>query len=344
MQRMIFAFLGAAAATILISPAFIKMLHKLKYGQVERAEGPHANTAKEGTPTMGGIMFILSIIASVLIASKYNIALEYSIPSILIMIAFGLVGFLDDFIKVKFKRNLGLKAYQKIIAQFLLALVVALYAYKSDFIGSKLYDPIFGEIEFGWFYIPFVMFTVIAIVNSANLTDGLDGLLAGTTLIYALAMGILFLYFAKAFTGDFLGEFIKNRPALIAQSDGMLNMGIFAFAVAGGCLGFLKSNSYPAKVFMGDTGSMALGGAMSAMVIYSRAPFLYLLMGCCIVASAVSVVLQVGSFKLRNGKRVFLMAPLHHHFEKLGQPETKIVSGYMIVTALCCLAALALYM
>ncbi len=340
MQRMIFAFLEAAAITMLISPAFIKMLRRLKYGQVEREEGPHAKSAKEGTPTMGGIMFIIGIIAAVLISSKYNIALEYSIPSLLIMIAFGLVGFLDDFIKVKFKRNLGLKAYQKIIAQFLLAFIVAFYAYKSGNIGSKLYSPIFGEIELGWFYVPFVMFTVIAIVNSANLTDGLDGLLSGTTLIYSLAMGALFLYFAKAFAADF----ISDKPIFTAASDGMLNMGIFAFAVAGGCLGFLKSNSYPAKVFMGDTGSMALGGAMSAMVIYSRSPFLFLLMGCCIVASAVSVVLQVGSFKLRHGKRIFKMAPLHHHFELLGQPETKIVSGYMIVTAICCLAALALFM
>lgn len=340
MQRMIFAFLEAAAITLVISPLFIKMLHRLKYGQVERVEGPHAKSAKEGTPTMGGIMFIIGIIAAVLISNKYDIALEYSVPSIFVMVAFGLVGFLDDFIKVKFKRNLGLKAYQKIIAQFLLAFVVAFYAYKSENIGSKLYDPIFKHIDLGWFYIPFVMFTVIAIVNSANLTDGLDGLLSGTTLIYSLAMGILFLYFAKAFSTDILGK----EPVFIANSDGMLNMGIFAFAVAGGCLGFLKSNSYPAKVFMGDTGSMALGGAMSAMVIYSRSPFLFLLMGCCIVASAVSVVLQVGSFKLRHGKRIFKMAPLHHHFELLGHPETKIVSGYMIVTAICCLAALALFL
>ena len=340
MQKMIFAFLVAAAIAIVISPWFIKMLRRLKYGQVERAEGPHAHSAKEGTPTMGGIMFIIGIIAAVLIFSKYDIALQYSVPSLVIMLAFGLVGFLDDFIKVKLKRNLGLKAYQKIIAQFLMAFAAAFFAYKSDFIGSKLYDPIFGEIELGWGYIPFMMFTIIAIVNSANLTDGLDGLLSGVTLIYALAMGILFLYFAKAFNLDITGK----SPLFIAESDGMLNMGIFAFAVAGGCVGFLKSNSYPAKVFMGDTGSMALGGAMSAMVIYSRSPFLFLLMGCCIVASAVSVVLQVGSFKLRHGKRIFKMAPLHHHFEKLGHTETKIVSGYMIVTAICCLAALALFL
>ena len=254
------------------------------------------------------------------------------------MLGFGLVGFLDDFIKVKCKRNLGLRAYQKIIAQLLLSFVVAYYAYRSEFIGPVLYDPIFGEINMGWGYIPFIMFVVIAIVNSANLTDGLDGLLGGVTLVYSIAMGILFLYFALV-----LNKSLSGSPVFVAQSDGMLSMAIFSFAVAGGCLGFLRSNSYPAKVFMGDTGSMALGGAMSAMVIYSRSPFLFLLMGICIVASAVSDVLQVGSYKLRHGKRIFKMAPLHHHFELLGYPETKIVTGYMIVTAITCLAALALY-
>ena len=299
MQKMIFAFITAAAAVMLISPLFIPMLRRLKYGQVERAEGPHAHSAKEGTPTMGGIMFIIAIIIAVAAFSIYGIAFDFSVPAVLIMLAFGLVGFLDDFIKVKRKRNLGLRAYQKIIAQLLLSFAAAYYAYKSSFIGSTLYDPIFGSI----------------------------------------AMGVLFLYFAKVFDGSFI-----NEPRFVANRDGMLCMSVFAFAVAGGCLGFLKSNSYPAKVFMGDTGSMALGGAMSAMVIYSRSPFLFLLMGVCIVASAVSVVLQVGSFKLRHGKRIFKMAPLHHHFELLGYPETKVVSGYMIVTALACVAALALFL
>lgn len=339
MQKMIFAFILAAAVSMLLSPVVIPMLRRLKYGQVERAEGPHAHSAKEGTPTMGGIMFIIAIIAATLAFSYYDIALSYSVPAIVIMLAFALVGFLDDFIKVKLKRNLGLRAYQKIIAQLLIAFAVAFYAYKSEFIGPTLYDPIFGRIELGPWYIPFVMFVVIAIVNSANLTDGLDGLLSGVTLIYSIAMGILFLYFSMVFT-----QYFVSRPIFVAQGDGMRSMAIFAFAVAGGCLGFLKSNSHPARVFMGDTGSMALGGAMSAMVIYSKSPFLYLLMGICVVASAVSDVLQVGSYKLRHGKRIFKMAPLHHHFELLGYPETKIVAGYMIATTITCLAALALFL
>lgn len=339
MQRMIFAFVVAALTVMLLSPVFIPMLKRMKFGQVERAEGPHAHSAKEGTPTMGGIMFIIAIILAATVFSVYDIALSFSIPAILTMLAFGLVGFLDDFIKVKLKRNLGLRAYQKIIAQLLLSFAVAFYAYRSEFIGSTLYDPILGEIRMGIWYIPFIMFVVIAIVNSANLTDGLDGLLSGVSLVYSVAMGVLFLYFAGVLNSNF-----ADGPLFIARSDGMLSMGIFAFAVAGGCIGFLKPNSYPAKVFMGDTGSMALGGAMSAMVIYSRSPFLFLLMGICIVASAVSDVLQVGSYKLRHGKRIFKMAPLHHHFEKLGYPETKIVAGYMIVTAITCMLALALFL
>ena len=245
---------------------------------------------------------------------------------------------MDDFLKVRHKRNLGLKAYQKVIAQFLLSLAAALFAYK--YLGSEVwFASLNAKVDLGFWYIPLVMFTMIAIINSANLTDGLDGLASGVTLIYSIAMGVIFLYLAGAFGSGF-----ANAPIMTAEADGMNSMAVFAFAVAGGCMGFLSKNSYPAKVFMGDTGSMALGGAMCAMVIYSRHIFLFLLMGCCIVASAVSVVLQVGSFKLRHGKRIFKMAPLHHHFELLGHPETKIVTGYMIVTALACLVALMLFM
>ena len=336
--RIILAALAAAAIVIVIAPAFIPMLKRLKYGQVEREEGPHAHSAKEGTPSMGGIMFVVAIIAATLAFSKYNIAVWYSIPALIMMVGFGLVGFLDDFIKVKHKRNLGLRAYQKIIAQVLLAAAVAVFAYK--YIGHEVWFAIGHKaVDFGWWYIPLVMFMVIAIVNSTNLTDGLDGLASGVTLVYSVAMGVMFIYLAKVFSVSF-----ADQPIMPAESDGMLTMAVFSFAVAGGCLGFLSANSYPARVFMGDTGSMALGGAICAMVLYSRHIFLFLLMGCCIVASAVSVVLQVGSFKLRHGKRIFKMAPLHHHFELLGHKETKIVTGYMIVTAFACCLALLLFM
>ncbi|MBQ1892547.1 MAG: phospho-N-acetylmuramoyl-pentapeptide-transferase [Clostridia bacterium] len=335
--REILAFIVSAAVVMLIAPFFIPMLRRLKYGQVEREEGPHAHSAKEGTPSMGGLMFILAIIAATLAFSRYNIALWYSVPAVIMMVGFGLIGFLDDFIKAKKKRNLGLRAYQKIIGQVLLAAAVAVFAYK--YIGSEIYFASFNaKIDIGWGYIPLVMFTVIAIVNATNLTDGLDGLASGVTLIYSLAMAVVFIFLSGAFAEGF-----GHKAAFEADAAGMECMAVFSLAVAGGCLGFLSKNSYPAKVFMGDTGSMALGGAMCAMVLYSRHLFLFLLMGCCIVASAVSVVLQVGSFKLRHGKRIFKMAPLHHHFELKGYPETKVVTGYMIVTALACLAALMLF-
>ena len=336
--RTILAFISAAAIVMAIAPFFIPMLRRLKYGQVEREEGPHAHSAKEGTPSMGGIMFVIGIIAASLAFSKWDIALWFTVPALIMTVGFGLVGFLDDFIKAKHRRNLGLRAYQKIIAQLLLSAVVAVFAYK--YIGSEIWFATGRvKVDLGYFYIPLVMFTVIAIVNSVNLTDGLDGLASGVTLIYSLAMGVIFLYLGRAFASAF-----AEAPIMTAEADGMTDMAVFCFAVAGGCLGFLSKNSYPAKVFMGDTGSMALGGAISAMVLYSRHFILFLLMGCCIVASAVSVELQVGSFKLRHGKRIFKMAPLHHHFELKGYPETKVVSGYMIVTAIACLAALMLFM
>ena len=335
--RVILAFLTSCAVVLLIAPFFIPMLRRLKYGQVEREEGPHAHSAKEGTPSMGGVMFIIAIVIGTL-AFSGNIALWYSVPALIMMLGFGLVGFLDDFIKARMKRNLGLRAYQKIIAQLLLSACVAVFAYK--YIGSEVYLASFNvKFDLGWGYIPLVMFMVIAIVNSTNLTDGLDGLASGVTLVYSVAMGVIFLYLGRAFSQSFASEPIMN-----AESAGMSAMAVFAFAVAGGCLGFLGKNSYPAKVFMGDTGSMALGGAICAMVLYSRHLFLFLLMGCCIVASAVSVVLQVGSFKLRHGKRIFKMAPLHHHFELKGHKETKIVTGYMIVTAFACCIALLFFM
>lgn len=335
--RLILAFLSSAAIVLAVAPFFIPMLRRLKYGQVEREEGPHAHSAKEGTPSMGGLMFIIAIVASTLIFTKYEIGLWYSIPALVLTVGFGLVGFLDDYIKAHKKRNLGLRAYQKIIAQVILSGAAAVFAYK--YIGSEIRFAIGGaSVDLGWVYIPLVMFMLIAIVNATNLTDGLDGLASGVTLIYSLAMGVIFIYLAGAFQNAF-----APAPKLVAESDGMLTMAVFAFAVAGGLLGFLSKNSYPAKVFMGDTGSMALGGAICAMVLYSRHLFLFLLMGCCIVASAVSVVLQVGSFKLRHGKRIFKMAPLHHHFELLGYPETKVVSGYMIVTAIACAIGLMLF-
>ena len=334
MRYMIYALLLSAGVTILLGPVLIPLLKRLKFGQCERELGPKSHLTKQGTPTMGGPMFIFGILAGTLAFSLS--ATELVLPALLCTVGFALVGFLDDFLKVRCKNTVGLRAYQKIIAQFLIAAIVAAYAYKSPFIGPKIYLAFSGlEWDLGVFYIPFIMFVIIATVNSVNLTDGLDGLSSGVTLIYSLTMGVIFLYLATAMKNpDGMAQAQQTQYAAELQS-----MGVFAAAVAGGCLGFLRYNSYPARVFMGDTGSLALGGAVAVMAIFSRAVLLLPIMGACFVASSVSVILQVGSYKTRK-KRIFKMAPLHHHFELLGYSETRIVSVYMIVTTILCLICL----
>ena len=320
MRYMIYALLLSAGVTILLGPVLIPLLKRLKFGQCERELGPKSHLTKQGTPTMGGLMFIFGILAGTLAFSLS--ATELVLPALLCTVGFALVGFLDDFLKVRCKNTVGLRAYQKIIAQFLIAAIVAAYAYKSPFIGPKIYLAFSGlEWDLGVFYIPFIMFVIIATVNSVNLTDGLDGLSSGVTLIYSLTMGVIFLYLATAMKNpDGMAQAQQTQYAAELQS-----MGVFAAAVAGGCLGFLRYNSYPARVFMGDTGSLAV--------------LLLPIMGACFVASSVSVILQVGSYKTRK-KRIFKMAPLHHHFELLGYSETRIVSVYMIVTTILCLICL----
>lgn len=346
MKQLILAALLSAAVTVILGPMLIPVLKRLKFGQTERNDGPQSHLVKQGTPTMGGIIFLFGILAGTLAFATSG--MEFALPALLITFAFSLVGFLDDFIKVKLKRSLGLKAYQKIIGQFGIALIVALYCYYGGLndinwndlsqstnmlIGSKIYLAFFKtELDLGLLYIPFAMFVIISIVNAVNLTDGLDGLASGVSMIYSVAMSVIFLFIANE-----LGQAGK-----VYQSAAASGMVIFAGAVAGACLGFLRFNSYPARVFMGDTGSLALGGAIAVMALFSRAVLLLPIMGACFVASAVSVVLQVGSFKLRR-KRIFKMAPLHHHFELMGISETKIVSIYMIITTVLCLICLLAY-
>lgn len=332
MQKLILAGLLSALICMILGPVVIPMLKRLKFGQTERDEGPQSHLVKQGTPTMGGILFMISSLVATLIFSR--VSANFVIPALLTMCAYGLVGFLDDFIKVRLKRSLGLRAYQKIIAQFGFALIVALYAYNSPYIGSKLYLAFFNtEFEMGVFYIPFVMLVIISTTNAVNLTDGLDGLASGVTLIYSITMALIFLFMST----------VAGQAGQVEYAASLNGIAVFAAAIAGGCLGFLRFNSYPAKIFMGDTGSLALGGAISMMAICSRSLLLLPIMGGCFVASAVSVILQVGSFKLRHGKRIFKMAPLHHHFELKGYGETKIVSAYMIITTFLCLVCLLAY-
>ena len=303
---------------VILGPIFIPMLARFKFGQTVRDEGPQSHLAKNGTPTMGGVMMIIAILITGLTRATISKGL---IVGLICIVGFGFVGFLDDFIKIKMKRSLGLKAYQKIILQFALALYIAYYQYSASPSATQLVIPFTNHIiNLGIWYIPFMMIFIIGTVNAVNLTDGLDGLASGVTLI----VSCFFILFAVS----------------ISNSD----VAILAAATAGACLGFLGFNSYPAKVFMGDTGSMALGGAVVAFATLTNSPLIIIIVGFIYLAEALSVMIQVTYFKLTNGKRIFKMAPLHHHFEQCGWPETRVVFVFWIVTVvLCWIGVLAVF-
>ena len=303
---------------VILGPIFIPMLARFKFGQTVRDEGPQSHLAKNGTPTMGGVMMIVAILITGLTRATISKGL---IVGLICIVGFGFVGFLDDFIKIKMKRSLGLKAYQKIILQFALALYIAYYQYSASPSATQLVIPFTNHIiNLGIWYIPFMMIFIIGTVNAVNLTDGLDGLASGVTLI----VSCFFILFAVS----------------ISNSD----VAILAAATAGACLGFLGFNAYPAKVFMGDTGSMALGGAVVAFATLTNSPLLIVIVGFIYLAEALSVMIQVTYFKLTNGKRIFKMAPLHHHFEQCGWPETRVVFVFWIVTGvLCWIGVLAVF-
>ena len=303
---------------IILGPIFIPMLARFKFGQTVRDEGPQSHLAKNGTPTMGGVMMIVAILITGLTRATISKGL---IVGLICIVGFGFVGFLDDFIKIKMKRSLGLKAYQKIILQFALALYIAYYQYSASPSATQLVIPFTNHIiNLGIWYIPFMMICIIGTVNAVNLTDGLDGLASGVTLI----VSCFFILFAVS----------------ISNSD----VAILAAATAGACLGFLGFNAYPAKVFMGDTGSMALGGAVVAFATLTNSPLLIVIVGFIYLAEALSVMIQVTYFKLTNGKRIFKMAPLHHHFEQCGWPETRVVFIFWIATVvLCWIGVLAVF-
>lgn len=324
----IYAVLAAFVFALVFGYIGVPLLKRLKMGQQVRDDGPKTHLSKAGTPTMGGIIILIALIAATLIFSRGS--LEYTWLAIGVTLGFGLIGLLDDMIIVVRRRSLGLKAYQKLIAQFAIAIIIALFAYNSPGIGSKLVVP-FTSIEWdlGVWYIPFTTIAVVLIVNSVNLTDGLDGLASSVTLINAATYTLIFLGLYTMY----------SKSGLVLLKDGMGNMMVFTAALTGACLGFLRFNTFPAKVFMGDTGAFALGGAISVIAIVSRMQLLLIITGFMFLASSISVILQVGSYKLRR-KRIFKMAPLHHHFELKGVPETKIVTFYTIITVLLCLAGI----
>lgn len=296
--------------TILLLPIFIPFLRRLRFGQSIREDGPESHHEKAGTPTMGGLVVIISVvITSIVMIFKLHLpTIGYELFLLLfVLVGFALIGFLDDFIKIAFKRNLGLTSLQKLIGQILIAVVFFLILKSNQFETTISVPGTDIAWDLGWAYALLVVFILVGSSNATNLTDGLDGLLSGTA---AIAFGTY---------------------AIISwYSFQHLEVTVFALTVVGGLLGFLVFNAYPAKVFMGDTGSLALGGAIGAIAILTKTELLLIVIGGVFVIETLSVILQVISFKA-TGKRIFKMSPIHHHFELVGWSEWRVVTSFWFV-------------
>lgn len=321
MTNVFYAVLVSFTVSAVLAPFIIKAVRRLKASQtvlhyVKEHEG------KSGTPTMGGLIFMAGILTSFAFFSR---DFTLSLISVCAMLAYGLLGFLDDFIKIKFKQNLGLRAYQKIIGQLGIAGLLAFFAYTSPLVGTKLFLPFTTvTVDIGWGMIPLVIVFYLAVTNSVNLADGLDGLAGGTSLTFLL---FLLPICAALFAGNMSGE-ISNLFVLMGGAIGAL-------------IAYLLFNTYPAKIFMGDTGSLALGGLIASLCVFTGSMLILPILGIVFVWTAASVILQVGYFKATKGKRIFLMAPFHHHLQQKGIHENRIVLIYMVVTGLVGLALLA---
>lgn len=299
------------ALTVLLCPIFIPILHRMKFGQFIREEGPESHLKKAGTPTMGGIVMLAAFTVSSL---AYMLNEPQIFPVILLTVGFGFIGFLDDFIKLAKKRSLGLRAWQKLGLQIVLTGYFA-YVIMSDYPElTQIIIPFTGgqvAWNLGVLFVPFVFIAVLGTVNGANFTDGLDGLATSVTVVIAMFFAVLSLKI--------------GAPVYLT-----------AMIMVGTLIGFLIFNTYPAKVFMGDTGSLALGGFVAAEAFMLKAPLFIIIVAFIYLAEILSVMLQVSYFKITHGKRIFKMSPIHHHFELSGFEETRVVAMFTVVTILCC--------
>ena len=300
----------------LIGPVLIPYLHKLKFGQSIRECGPASHMKKSGTPTMGGLMML----AALVLALCWGNFTPHVLMALVLTLGHALIGFLDDYIKVVMKRNLGLTAKQKFLLQFILAGAYVYFA-ETHLQNTTLWVPLVNiTFDFGWAYYALAFILLVGTTNAVNLTDGLDGLVSFVSVPVTLAY------------------------AFIAYMQGMLDVSGFALGLTGACLGFLLFNRHPAQVFMGDTGSLALGGGVAALALLTHTELLLVIIGGIYVAEATSVIIQVAYFRLTGGKRFFRMAPLHHHFELGGWKEVKVVECFTIVSFLLSAVGLGLWL
>lgn len=305
----------AFGISVILCPIIIPFLRKLKFGQFVRDDGPQSHLKKAGTPTMGGLVILVSILLTSLVyIGRYHEIL----PVLFMTLGFGIIGFLDDYIKVVMKRSLGLKPLQKMFGQFVVTAVFVYYYFNVAKMDVSVIIPFGAGQVFvmpDWLFVIFVFIVVLGTVNGVNFTDGLDGLASGVTAIVAT-------FFTVAS--------LALDPDLTPITG----------AVVGSLLGFLLFNTYPARVFMGDTGSLALGGFVASIALMLHMPLFIVIVGLVYLVEVVSVIMQVGYFKLTHGKRIFKMAPIHHHFELSGFSETQVVAAFSIITAILCMIGL----
>ncbi len=315
MKEILLPLLIAFAVSVVLAPVFIPWLRKLKFGQQILEDGPKWHEKKSGTPTMGGMIFIAGVAVSTLVALLVKFDLHL-LMMFLVALGFGVIGFIDDYVKVIKKQNQGLTAPQKFMLQVVLSVIYILVMNYTGDLNTEIFIPFTGiswEMPW-WLYIPFTLIVITGTVNAVNLTDGLDGLATSITAVVTLFFAIIGVAYASS------------------------AVTIFAAAVLGGCLGFFLFNRYPAKVFMGDTGSLFLGGAVTVMAVGMKMPLILVIAGFVYLFEALSVIMQVISFKL-TGKRIFKMSPIHHHFEMCGWSEVKIVTVFTVVTVILCAVA-----
>ena len=332
--RSAWAGITALALSLLIAPHLIRFLQKLEIGEKIRDDGPERHLSKAGTPTMGGLLILFSFILSTLLWA--NLSNPYIWVVVFVAIGFGLIGLYDDILK--FRKGDGLRARSKLILQILLSLVVAVFLVYYDPIrdgyASKLFVPFFKDFtpDIGWGYVAFIVFIIVGTSNAVNLTDGLDGLAIGPIIIATITFtGIVYL------TGHFKFADYLNIQHIREAGE----LAVLTSAIIGASLGFLWYNTYPAQIFMGDVGSLSLGGVLGTIACISKQELLLIPVGGIFVIEALSVIIQVGYFKYTGGKRFFKMAPLHHHFEQLGWPEPKVIVRFWIVAAILAIASLS---
>lgn len=319
MQRMMITLVLAFVLGAALGRLLLPVLHKLKFGQNIYELAPEAHKKKQGTPTMGGLVIAAAAIIAALAMNDYSQPLGQNMLMATLLMALGnlCIGFADDMTKIRRGKNGGLTAKQKMFFQTILALAFSVYCYFHPQVGSAIKVPFIGaEIELGILYIPIAMFIIVGTTNSANLLDGLDGLLTSVSMVDFAAL------------------------AVIAGAAAFGELGVCCAALCGACLGFLLHNAYPAKMFMGDTGSMFIGGAVVAAALLLRQPLILVLIAFWMLMSSLSVIIQVTYFKRTGGKRIFKMSPIHHHFELSGFHETKVVSMYMVTTIILCVITL----